>query len=133
MSPTHLESEQLCSVAAWTLRILLSLFLLQIFRMPKNTSFSSLAMVKMKVTVRVVMMVMVMVMVVMMVTVVMVMVIIVMVRLSQGEGRVLPQQLWLPMCPFVQLPAASRAHGLPRETTPHAGGKRKSRRSNLIL
>ena len=26
MSPTHLESEQLCSVAAWTCRILLSLF-----------------------------------------------------------------------------------------------------------
>ena len=46
---------------------------------------------------------------------------------------VLPQQLWFPMCPFVQLPAACRAHGLPRETTPHAGGKRKSRRSNLIL
>ena len=40
---------------------------------------------------------------------------------------VLPQQLWLPMCPFVQLPAASRAHGLPRETTPQAGEKRKSR------
>ena len=33
---------------------------------------------------------------------------------------VLPQQLWFPMCPFVQLPAASRAHGLPRETTPQA-------------
>ena len=29
---------------------------------------------------------------------------------------VLPQQLWFPMCPFVQLPAASRPHGLPRET-----------------
>ena len=98
-------------------------FLLPIFRMPKNTSFSALAMVKMKVTVRVVMMVMVMVMVVMMVTVVMVMVIIVMVRLSQGEGRVLPQQLWLPMCPFVQVPAFSKEQGLPRETSPQAGEK----------
>ena len=77
----------------------------------------------MKVTVRVVMMVMVMVMVVMMVTVVMVMVIIVMVRLSQGEGRVLPQQLWLPMCPFVQVPAACTEQGLPRETSPQAGEK----------
>ena len=76
-----------------------------------------------KVTVRVVMMVMVMVMVVMMVTVVMVMVIIVMVRLSQGEGRVLPQQLWLPMCPFVQVPAFSKEQGLPRETSPQAGEK----------
>ena len=37
-----------------------------------------------------------------------------------GDSEVLPQQLWLPMCPFVQLPAASRAHGLPRETTPQA-------------
>ena len=43
-------------------------FLLPIFRMPKNTSFSALAMVKMKVTVIVVIMVMVMVMVMMMVT-----------------------------------------------------------------
>ena len=118
MLPTNFESEQLCSVAAWTLRILLSLFLLQIFRMPKNTSFSSLARVKMKVTVRVVMMVMVMVMVMMMV-----MVMIVMVRLSQGEGHVLPQQLWLPMCPFVQVPAFSKEQGLPRETSPQAGEK----------
>ena len=77
----------------------------------------------MKVTVRVVMMVMVMVMVMMMVTVVMVMVIIVMVRLSQGEGRVLPQQLWLPMYPFVQVPAFSKEQGLPRETSPQAGEK----------
>ena len=91
-------------------------FLLPIFRMPKNTSFSALAMVKMKVTVRVVMMVMVMVMVMMMVM-------IVMVRLSQGEGRVLPQQLWLPMCPFVQVPAACTEQGLPRETSPQAGEK----------
>ena len=78
-------------------------FLLPIFRMPKNTSFSSLARVKMKVTVRVVM--------------------VVMVRLSQGEGHVLPQQLWLPMCPFVQLPLFSREQLLPRETSPQAGEK----------
>ena len=26
-----------------------------------------------------------------------------------GDSEVLPQQLWLPMCPFVQPPAASRA------------------------
>ena len=95
-------------------------FLLPIFRMPKNTSFSSLARVKMKVTVRVVMMVMVMVMVMVMM---MVMVMIVMVRLSQGEGHVLPQQLWLPMCPFVQVPAACTEQGLPRETSPQAGEK----------
>ena len=104
-------------------------FLLPIFRMPKNTSFSSLAMVKMKVTVIVVIMVMVMVMVMMMVTVVivmvmmMVMVMMVMVRLRQGEGRVLPQQLWLPMCPLVQVPAACTEQGLPRETSPQAGEK----------
>ena len=105
-------------------------FLLPIFRMPKNTSFSALAMVKMKVTVRVVMMVMVMVMVtVVMVTVVivmvmmMVMVMMVTLRLRQGEGRVLPQQLWLPMCPFVQVPAFSKEQGLPRETSPQAGEK----------
>ena len=104
-------------------------FLLPIFRMPKNTSFSALAMVKMKVTVIVVIMVMVMVMVMMMVTVVivmvmmMVMVMMVMVRLRQGEGRVLPQQLWLPMCPFVQVPAFSKEQGLPRETSPQAGEK----------
>ena len=73
-------------------------------------------MVKTKVTVRVVMMVMVMVMVMMMVM-------IVMVRLSQGEGRVLPQQLWLPMCPFVQVPLFSREQLLPRETSPQAGEK----------
>ena len=102
-------------------------FLLPIFRMPKNTSFSALAMVKMKVTVIVVIMVMVMVMVMMMVTVVivmvMMMVMMVMVRLRQGEGRVLPQQLWLPMCPFVQVPAACTEQGLPRETSPQAGEK----------
>ena len=96
-------------------------FLLPIFRMPKNTSFSVLPMVKMNVTVRVVMMVMVMVM--MMVMVIIVMVMIVMVRLRQGEGRVLPQQLWLPMCPFVQVPAACTEQGLPRETSPQAGEK----------
>ena len=45
---------------------------------------------------------------------------------------VLPQQLWFPMCPFVQLPAASRAHGLPRETTPQAG-ERAEGKSNLLL
>ena len=73
-------------------------------------------MVKTKVTVRVVMMVMVMVMVMMMVM-------IVMVRLSQGEGHVLPQQLWLPMCPFVQVPLFSREQLLPRETSPQAGEK----------
>ena len=78
-------------------------------------------MVKMNVTVRVVMMVMVMVMVMVMMMVMIVMVMIVMVRLSQGEGRVLPQQLWLPMCPFVQVPAASTEQGLPRETSPQAG------------
>ena len=99
-------------------------FLLPIFRMPKNTSFSALAMVKMKVTVRVVMMVMVMVMVtVVMVTVVIVMVMMIIVMVSQGEGRVLPQQLWLPMCPFVQVPAACTEQGLPRETSPQAGEK----------
>ena len=48
---------------------------------------------------------------------------IVIVRLSQGEGRVLPQQLWLPMCPFVQVPAACTEQGLPRETSPQAGEK----------
>ena len=45
---------------------------------------------------------------------------------------VLPQQLWLPMCPFVQLPAACRAHGLPRETTPQAE-ERAEGRSDLLL
>ena len=45
---------------------------------------------------------------------------------------VLPQQLWFPMCPFVQLPAACRAHGLPRETTPQAG-ERAEGKSNLLL
>ena len=58
-----------------------------------------------------------------MVMMVMVMVMIVMVRLSQGEGHVLPQQLWLPMCPFVQVPAACTEQGLPRETSPQAGEK----------
>ena len=45
---------------------------------------------------------------------------------------VLPQQLWFPMCPFVQLPAACRAHGLPRETTPQAE-ERAEGKSNLLL
>ena len=62
------------------------------------------------------------------VMVVVVVVVVVVVAVVAGIVMVLPQQLWFPMCPFVQLPAASRAHGLPRETTPQAGGKRESKR-----
>ena len=40
-----------------------------------------------------------------------------------GDSEVLPQQLWLPMCPFVQVPAFSKEQGLPRETSPQAGEK----------
>ena len=38
-----------------------------------------------------------------------------------SDSEVLPQQLWLPMCPFVQVPAFSKEQGLPRETSPQAG------------
>ena len=55
------------------------------------------------------------------VMVVVVVVVVVVVAVVVVIVMVLPQQLWFPMCPFVQLPAASRAHGLPRETTPQAG------------
>ena len=72
--------------------------------------------------------VMLMVVMVRAVVVVVIVVVVVVVAVVVVIVMVLPQQLWFPMCPFVQLPAASRAHGLPRETTPHAGGKRKSRR-----
>ena len=55
-----------------------------------------------------------------MVRAVVVVVVVVVVAVVVVIVMVLPQQLWLPMCPFVQLPAACRAHGLPRETTPQA-------------
>ena len=54
------------------------------------------------------------------VVVVVIVVVVVVVAVVVVIVMVLPQQLWFPMCPFVQLPAACRAHGLPRETTPQA-------------
>ena len=39
---------------------------------------------------------------------------------SQGEGDCCPQQLWLPITPFV---LSVRSQELPRSTSPHAEGK----------
>ena len=43
---------------------------------------------------------------------------------SQGDDECCPQQLWLPITPFVHLLLFERSQELPRSTSPHAEGEK---------